>query len=230
MITDLEKEHSVLVSIDCTVFAYDEEQLKVLLIKRKDDPFKGQWALPGYLITPHVDITLSAKKKLETILGVKQPYVEQVYTFGTPERHPYGHVLTISYFSLYRFSDMQDVHLEEEYKWVSVHSIGDLAFDHNTIIEVCFTRLKQVIRTSPVAFELLPKQLKVLDMVELYNAIFNIDLDKRNFRRKLFQLDILVETGCMEQQVSHRPAKYYQFNEHKYQALLDRGGVFEMHF
>ena len=217
-------------SIDCVVFGFDGEDLKVLLIERNEEPYKDFWALPGDLLSPYEDLNSSVNKVLKDLTGLTGLYFEQVETFGEVDRHPLGRVITTSYYTLVKISDykLNPSSFAAEAKWFSIKNIKDLAFDHNKILRTCFNQLKKSVRIKPIGFELLPPHFTLTELQSLYEAILGIELDKRNFRKKILQMNFLIDTGNMQENVSHRPAKLFEFDEKKYNELKNSGFNFEL--
>ena len=217
-------------TVDCVVFGLDDSELKVLLIERALDPFKGKWALPGYFVYPNEDLDTAAKRVLEELTGLRNVYLEQVQTFGAANRHPFGRVITIAYFSLIKISDynLQPASIAQKAQWHSIAKVNDLAFDHIEILNACFQRLKWLVRTRPVGFELLPPQFTLTALQHLYEAILETDLDKRNFRKKILSMNLLIDLEQTQEGVAHRPARLYQFDRDKYDQFRAEGLNFEL--
>ena len=226
----LKKYFTLGFSIDCVVFGFDGIDLKVLLIERGENPYLGYWALPGDLMAPDVDLDDSLHKILKNLTGLSDLFFEQVETFGAVDRHPLGRVITTGYYTLVKISDYQlnPSSFAAEAKWFKVKNVKELAFDHNKILNSCFQRLQKSVRTAPIGFELLPPHFTLSELQTLYEAILGIELDIRNFRKKILQMKFLRETGNVQENVSHRPAKLYEFDEKKYEQLKSRGFNFEL--
>ena len=227
---ELKKYFTLGASIDCVVFGFDGGELKVLLIERSEEPFNGMWALPGNLLDPQEDLNSSVNKVLFELTGLSDLYFEQVETFGEVKRHPYGRVLTVSYYTLVKISDykLNPSSFAAEAKWFEISKVKKLAFDHNMILNSCFTRLQKSVRIKPIGFELLPPFFTLSELQALYESILGFELDKRNFRKKILQMNFLNDTGKLQQNVSHRPAKLYEFDEKKYNDLKNKGFNFEL--
>ncbi len=217
-------------SVDNVIFGFDEGDLKVLLIKRGESPFEGSWALPGDLVYPTEDLDTAAVRILEELTSLKNVYLEQVKTFGGVDRHPLGRVITIAYYSLVKISDykLRPSSFAAKASWHSVASIDQLAFDHSEILTACVERLKQSVRQRPVGFQLLPPKFTLTELQHLYEAILDTELDKRNFRKKILSMNLLVDLDQIQEGVAHRPAKLYKFDTLKYQEFLAKGYVFEV--
>ncbi len=217
-------------SVDNVIFGFDEGGLKVLLIKRGTVPYKGKWALPGDLVYPNEDLNTAAQRVLEELTGLKEVYLEQVRTFGSVDRHPLGRVITIAYYSLIKISDyvLTPASFAKKAKWHSITDVEDLAFDHNEILAACCERLKEVVRTRPVGFELLPPKFTLTELQHLYESILVTELDKRNFRKKILSMNLLIDLNETQEGVAHRPAKLFQFDEEKYRNFINEGFSFEL--
>ncbi len=217
-------------TVDNVIFGFDEGDLKVLLIKRGEEPFQGKWGLPGYFVYPNEDLDAAAKRVLEELTGLRNVFLEQVKTFGAVNRHPFGRVITVAYFSLIKISHytLQPSSIARKAKWHSVSEVEELAFDHNNILEACFNRLKWLVRSRPVGFELLPPKFTLTELQHLYEAILETKLDKRNFRKKILSMDLLVDLDETQEGVAHRPARLYQFDRSRYEQLLAEGFSFEL--
>lgn len=217
-------------TVDCVIFGLDESsRLKVLLIQRGHDPFKGTWALPGGFVDMEEPLVEAALRELKEETGVSDVFIEQLYTIGTPNRDPRGRVVTVVYFALINLaqhkigadSDAQDV------RWFPISALPSLAFDHADIMEMAVQRLRGKVRYQPIGFELLPQYFTLTQLQKLYERILGKELNKRNFRTKILKMNILKE-GAILRGVAHRPAQLYSFDEEKYQDYLKRGFNFEV--
>jgi 8-oxo-dGTP diphosphatase len=217
-------------SVDNVIFGFDGGDLKVLLIQRGAAPFKGKWALPGDLVYPNEDIDTAAERVLEQLTGLRGVYLEQVKAFGAVNRHPLGRVITIAYYSLIKISDyiVTPASFAQSARWHSIPEVGELAFDHNEILDTCLRRLKLKVRMAPVGFELLPPKFTLTELQQLYEAILVEKLDKRNFRKKILSMNLLLDLNEMQEGVAHRPAKLYQFDKDIYQQFVAEGFSFDL--
>jgi 8-oxo-dGTP diphosphatase len=217
-------------TVDNAIFGFDEGKLKVLLIRRNEEPYDNYWALPGYFVRQDEDLDAAAQRVLREMAGLDNVYLEQVHTFGAPGRHDFGRVITVAYYSLVKIADVSPKAsgVAQEVKWHPVQDLETLAFDHNEIVGVALKRLKRSIRTRPIGFELLPPAFTLTDLQHLYEAIWETDLEKRNFRKKILSMNLLKDLGRSQEGVAHRPAKLYSFDEDRYQALMDEGFNFEL--
>lgn len=217
-------------TVDNVIFGFDEGDLKILLIKRGEEPYENMWALPGYFVYPNEDLDAAAKRVLEELTGLKNVFLEQVKTFGKPDRHPFGRVITVAYFSLIKIShySIQAASIAQQAQWHSIAQIKNLAFDHKEILDACFQRLKLMVKNRPVGFELLPPKFTLTELQHLYEAILETKLDKRNFRKKILSMDLLIDLNEVQEGVAHRPARLYQFDRKKYNEFQAEGFTFEV--
>ena len=198
------------VTVDTVIFTVKDGELKVLLVKRGVEPFLGKWAIPGGFIKMNESLEDAAKRELLEETGVKDVYLEQLYTFGDVNRDPRGRVLTVSYMALInsdnvKLSASTDV---VDAKWFSVKSLPQLAFDHKEILDYAIKRLKWKFEYTCVGFSLLSDRFRISELQRLYEIVFDKEFDKRNFNKKIHSLNILKEVG-IDKQVSHRPPKLY---------------------
>jgi 8-oxo-dGTP diphosphatase len=215
---------------DCVIFGFDETDLKVLLIQRGIEPFKGRWALPGGFVQMDETTEEGAKRELFEETGLKDIFIEQLYTFSDVERDPRGRVVSVTYFALV---SLEDNHPEagddaKKAEWFSIHEIPSLAFDHEKILRVAFYRLKGKIRYQPIGFELLPEKFTFTDLQHLYEIILETSIDRRNFRKKMLKMNLLIELDEKQTGVAHKAATYYKFDKVKYQQLSLKGFNFEI--
>tara|TARA_Y100000589_G_scaffold186303_1_gene176422 strand:+ start:881 stop:1564 length:684 start_codon:yes stop_codon:yes gene_type:complete len=218
------------VSVDCVIFGYDDSGLKVLLIKRGVEPYLDYWALPGDLVQTKESIDGAVVRVLKDLTGLSNIYTEQVKTFGDVGRHPMGRVFTISHYSLLK-ADQHDLNPSSfavEAKWHNIKRLGELAFDHNKIFAACKEKLVKSVQTKPIGFELLPEEFTLSQLQNLYEIILEKEFDKRNFRKKINAMKLLLDTGKIQSSVSHRPAKLFKFNKDKYLKLKNSGFSFEI--
>lgn len=185
-------------SIDCLIFGFDEGELKILLIDRNEEPFKDLWALPGYLVGNDEAITHAAERILYELTGLRDIFMDQFYVFGEVDRHPQGRVVTVAYYALIRINGIKDLKPVTGYaksaEWFNINNLPEvLAFDHRSIFDKGFERIKQKISYEPIAFELLPEKFSLTQLQSLYEVILNKKLDKRNFRKKMLNYGILKE-------------------------------------
>lgn len=212
-------------TVDNVIFGFDEGSLKILLIRRSEEPYDNYWALPGYFVRPKEGLDEAAGRVLRETTGLENVYLEQLATFGTPGRHEFGRVITIAYYSLVKIADFtpRADGLSREVSWHNLSEVTDLAFDHAEIVAAAIARLKQSIHTHPVGFELLPPEFTLTELQHLYEAIWETQLEKRNFRKKIMAMQLLIELDRMQENVAHRPARLYRFDEQRYRELQREG-------
>ena len=217
-------------SIDCVIFGFDKGELKILLIKRNEAPFYNTWALPGNLVHPKEELESAAVRILKEITGLEYIFLEQVRTFGEVNRHPLGRVITTAYCALININkfNLTPGSLAERAEWVAVSEVKQLAFDHNNIFSACWNHLRHSIRTKPIGFELLPDKFTLSQLQDLYEAILQQTLDKRNLRKKILSMNILVDNKEQQKHVAHRPARLYEFDTTKYNEFLKEGFTFDL--
>lgn len=217
-------------TVDCVVFGLDEEDLKVLLIQRDLPPFEGHWALPGGFV--RVDETLedAALRELREETGLEEVYLEQLCTIGDINRDPRERVVTVAYYALVKLSDhrVQAATDARQAAWFAIDDLPHLAFDHDKILAMAHQRLRGKVRYQPIGFELLPAKFALRQLQHLYEVILDRPLDKRNFRKKILSMDILVELDEVETDVAHRAARLYRFDRRRYRRLTKQGFNFEI--
>jgi 8-oxo-dGTP diphosphatase len=207
---------NIAVSVDCVIFGYDEKELKVLLIRSDLEEFAGLYSLLGDLVRPDEDIETASYRILKERTGMDDVYLEQVGAFGSLDRHPSGRVITIAYYSLIDIKHHRMQLNNNELNWYPVNSIKKLAFDHKLILDSCLKRLQQQVMDHPIVFNLLPEKFSLRQLQELYEAILGIQLDRRNFRKKIAIKEWLQDLDEMENDVPHRPGKLYKLKtEHR---------------
>ena len=202
-------------SVDCTIIGYHQGELKVLLIKRGAEPFKGQWALPGDLMYPNEDLNEAAKRVLSHLTGLSDVFLHQVKVFGEVDRHPMGRVITVGYFSLLKIVDYNPKASAwaHQLDWHPLREVPELAFDHKPILEASLNALRKLIWEENLGFKLLPEKFTLGQIQKLYEAILEEKFDKANFRKKILGTDLLLPLQENETNVSHRPAKLYALNK-----------------
>lgn len=197
-ISSLDVDNRVFVSVDCVIFGYDEKELKVLLMDCDMEKYQDKLSLLGDLVNPQEDFDSAVHRVLEECTGHNDLYMEEVKCFSSVGRHPLGRVVSLAYYALVQredfvFDDPSDKHLQ----WVSISDVEDLAFDHNLILNVCLKRMKKRLRERPIGFRLLPEKFTLQQLQSLYEVVLDIQLDKRNFRRKIKSLAVLEDLNEM---------------------------------
>lgn len=218
------------VTVDGVVFGYDEADLKVLLIQREQEPFRLRWALPGGFVNIEESLDDAVRRELEEETGITRLYLEQLYTFGAPKRDPRERIISVAYYALVKLADhaVRAASDARNVAWFPVADLPKLAFDHEQILEIALRRLKGKIRYEPVGFELLPEKFPLSDLQRLYETLLEQPLDKRNFRKKILSMGLLADTDEIQQDVAHRAARLYRFDEAAYKRLKKAGFNFEL--
>jgi 8-oxo-dGTP diphosphatase len=204
------------VTVDCVIFGFEENKLKVLLIKSDLEVYKGQLSLLGDIVQENEELDEAAYRVLKQRTGMNDVYLDQVRTFGNPHRHPGGRVITIAYCSLLNINHHELKIHDNDLHWHSVNTLKEMAFDHKEIVDECHGWLQKRIQEHPLGFNLLPEKFSLRELQNLYEAILGVSLDRRNFRKKFASMDLLIDINEMEQDVPHRPGKLYKFNFEKY--------------
>jgi len=221
---------SIKLSVDAVVFGYEEGNISVLLIKRKYEPFKGEWAIPGGFVLNDESLEEAVERELHEETGIKINYLEQLYTFGKPSRDPRGRVVSVAYFGLVRPNAYKIVASTdaEQVQWFNINELPKLSFDHKEILKAAIERLQGKITYEPIGFELLDKKFPFSDLEKLYTTLLGRDIDRRNFRKKMVGLNVLDELDEKVSKGSGRPANLFQFNPKRYFQLKEEGIIFEI--
>jgi 8-oxo-dGTP diphosphatase len=219
-------------TVDCVIFGldFDEESFKVMLVERDLEPFAGRWAIPGGFVRGGESLEQAAMRELEEETGIRDVYLEQLYTFGAPDRDPRGWIVSVAYYALVS----PDKHIvaaatdARRAEWFPVSKLPSLAFDHDEILRMALERVRGKLTYAPIGFELLPRKFTIKQLQKLYEIVLDRKLDNRNFRKKIFSMDVLRELDEMQQGVPHRAARLYKFDERKYKQLVKQGTNFEL--
>ena len=211
------------VTTDCVIFGYDGKELKVLLIERGIEPFKGRWAFPGGFLNMDEDALAGARRELKEETGLEDAFIEQFHTFSEPGRDPRGRVITIAHYALVKIQEVEGGDDAAQARWFPIGEVPPLAFDHDRILRMAMSRLKEKIHFEPVGFELLPDVFTMPQLQNLYEAILEVHFDRRNFASKMLKLGILEDTGDRPAGASSRIPVSYRFNKEKYNELKAKG-------
>ena len=210
------------------IFGYDEQDLKVLLIDCSMPQYQDKLSLIGDLVNMDENLKDAAKRVMDEYTNLTEITLEQVFTFGKINRHPLGRVISTAYYTLVDMTNQKNLNLRKSHHWVNVKQLQGLAFDHDEILEKCIYKIRKSLREGPIGFNFLPEKFTLTKLQNLYEVILDIKLDKRNFRRKINKLDILIDTEMTQKEVSHRPAKLYRFDYESYNKRIMSGLNFEL--
>ncbi len=205
------------ITVDCVIFGFDNNELKVLLIRSDIEMYRGKWSLLGDFAHDDEELDGAAYRVLHERTGMDDVFLEQVKTFSKPNRHPGGRVLTVAYCSLLNIEHHDLEITDNELHWHSIKNLCGMAFDHKEILDVCYAWLRKRMLEHPLGLNLLPEKFSLRELQNLYEVILDIKLDRRNFRKKFFSMDFLIDTGEYEDDVPHRPGRLYRFDFNKYE-------------
>ena len=220
-----------LVAVDCIVFGYDisEKELKLLLIKRSFDPMKGSWSLAGGFVEENESLDEAASRILRTHTGLERIYLKQSYSYGETDRDPGDRVISTAYCALIAIRDInRELAEKSKAHWRSIAGLPDLIFDHSLMVKKALSDLQDQIKVKPVGFELLPEKFTLVQLQDLYEAIYQKKIDKRNFRKKILSMGILEKLDEKERETSKKGAYYYKFNKVRYEKLAQNGSYFNL--
>ncbi len=218
---DLYKEqHAYLLALDSIIFGFDGESLKILLVKRGVE--EQTWSLMGGWLQPRESLEEAAARILFELTNLTDVYLEQLYTFGDPDRDPISRTISVAYFALVNVADYASK-ISETYqaRWFSLYDLPALLFDHGQMVDLAIKRLRYKAAQHPIGFELLPEKFTIPQLKKLYDAIYNTEFDKRNFSRKILSTDLLIKLDEKQKGFSKKGAYYYQVDKAKYQQQTD---------
>ncbi|APZ45939.1 DNA mismatch repair protein MutT [Polaribacter reichenbachii] len=216
-------EYKVFLAVDCIIFGFDDEDLKVLLIRRDFEPEKGKWSLMGGFLKKEETLDDAASRVLFKLTGMHNIYMEQLYSFSEVDRDPVDRTISTSYYAIVNI-EKHNKELIQNYnaKWFSLSKVPDLIFDHNIILKKAVRRLRRRTSINPIGFELLPEKFTMRQLQKLYEAILDKKLDKRNFINKINSMDILVKLKEKDMSSSTKGSFLYQFDQQKYDAKQEK--------
>lgn len=216
------RQNRMLVAVDCIIFGFDGQSLKLLLIKRGFEPQKGRWSLMGGFVTPEEPVGVAANNILEQLTGLSDIYLEQLYAFGDVYRDPAERTISIVYFSLIDINKYEE-QISHEYsaEWFPLKKLPSLIFDHKEMIAMAKEKLRYKAAFHPVLFELLPEKFTLPQLQSLYEDVYDAIIDKRNFSRKILSTGLVVKQKDKEKNGSKKGAFYYKLDKRKYQAKFD---------
>jgi 8-oxo-dGTP diphosphatase len=211
------------VTVDLVIFTVNNDMLKIMLIKRAENPFAESWSLPGGFLKVGESLEEAALRVLKEKTGMENVYMEQLYTFGDPGRDPRARVITVAYFALIPWKNLiqPDSDKVTDLMWVSVDRLPKLAFDHKSIVEYAVLRLRAKASYSNIVYSLMPIKFRLSELQNIYEIIINAKLDKRNFRKRMLATGLLQETGKKDAAGAHRPAMLYKIKKMEI-AFLDQ--------
>ncbi len=229
MLNSYSKEDKVLLAVDCIIFGFDKEELKILLIKRDFEPEKGKWSLMGGFLKRSETLDDAANRILQTLTGINNIYMEQLYGFSKVDRDPAERTISVAYFALINIEDHNE-ELIEKYsaRWFNVKEAPELIFDHDAMVNHAIRRLRYRTSNKPIGFELLPEKFTMRQLQKLYEAILDESLDKRNFINKINNLDILVKLEEKDMSSSRKGSFLYEFDKEKYDRKVEDGFTFKI--
>lgn len=211
------------VTTDCVIFGFDGVRLKVLLVQRGIEPYKGHWAFPGGFLKIDESAEEGALRELQEETGLKDAYIRQFHTFSAPDRDPRERVITIAYYALVRIQDVRGGDDAADARWFALDEVPQLAFDHDLILRMAEQSLRQQIHFEPVGFELLPEKFTIRELQNLYEAILGVRFDRRNFYNKMVRLGLLEQTEETVNPSNRKEAFLFRFNADKYNELKQKG-------
>lgn len=222
-------EDTVLLAVDCIIFGFDQDNLKILLIKRDFEPKKGEWSLMGGFLQKHENLNGAAKRILTTLTGINNVYLEQLHTFSEIDRDPGARTISVAYYALINIEEhSKELILQHSAQWFNLSERPDLIFDHEEMVQQAIKRLRHQASAKPIGFELLPEKFTMLQLQKLYEAILDEKLDKRNFINKINSLDILVKQDEKDKNSSRKGSFLYRFDQEKYRKKKINGFSFKL--
>lgn len=211
------------VTTDCVIFGFDGMRLKVLLVQRGIEPFKGRWAFPGGFLKMDESAEEGALRELQEETGLRSAYVKQFYTFSAPQRDPRERVITIAHYALVKIQEVKGDDDAADARWFALDEVPQLAFDHDQILRKAEKALRQQILFEPIGFELLPEKFTIKELQNLYEAILDMHFDRRNFYNKMKRLGMLEQTDEVVNPSQKKEAFLFRFNAEKYAELKHKG-------
>ena len=215
------------VAVDCIIFGFDQGELKLLIHKRRFEPAMGQWSLFGGFVRNNESLDEAANRVLFELTGLDNIYMEEVQSYGAIGRDPAARVISVAYYALIPAKKYSEAIAKNHgATWVSLNQLPDLIMDHNMMVKKGLRRLKRRASTQPLGFELLPREFTMPQLQALYEAIYQCSLDKRNFRKKILSMDVLIKLDEKDMSTSRKGAYLYRFDQKKYRKLVEGGDIF----
>ncbi len=214
MTTYYKEFQKVLLSVDCIIFGFDQNKLKILIGRRNMDPGRGEWSLYGGFVRNDESLDAAAQRTLFELTGLRNIYMSQVGAFGNIDRDPGERVVSIAYYALINVKDYSErLRKQHGVEWVNIEDIPQMYSDHNAMVAKARKLIQQKIKTNPVGFELLPELFTLTQLQRLYEAVNGEPLDKRNFRKRIKDMDYIEKTELIDKKTSKRGASLYRFNK-----------------
>jgi len=214
----------ILVATDCIVFGFDEGILKLLVFRRRIDPFKGEWSLIGSFVNEEESVSDAARRVLLQFTGLENIFLEELRVYSDVDRDSGARCISIGQYALIRINDYDREQVElHGAKWFALKDIPNLVLDHDVMIADALERLRQKTTLRPIGFELLPEKFTIPQLQSLYEAIYQTNLDSRNFRKKLLSFDLLIKLNEKDKSTSKKGAFLYRFDYDKYKKLEETG-------
>ena len=211
------------VTTDCVIFGFDGSNLKVLLVQRGIEPYKGRWAFPGGFLRMDESAEEGALRELREETGLQGAYIKQFHTFSDPKRDPRERVITIAYYALVKLQEVIGGDDAAQARWFALNEVPSLAFDHDQILRRAEQELRKQIHFEPIGFELLPEKFTMKELQQLYEAILNVKFDRRNFYNKMLHLGILTQLDETVRNSPKKEAFLYRFNPEMYEEMKNKG-------
>jgi 8-oxo-dGTP diphosphatase len=213
------KQIKMLLAVDCIIFGFDGNDLKILLVKRGIEPEYGKWSLMGGFVQQNETLPKAAARVLNTLTGIEDVYLEELHSFSEPGRDPVERTISVAYFALLDINEYEiQITHEHHAEWFHVQKIPKLIFDHSKMVERAKARLQYKAAFHPILFELLPAKFTLPQLQNLYQAVYDIAIDKGNFSRKLLSTGLLIKQNEKDKGQSKKGAFYYKLNKKKYNA------------
>lgn len=220
--------HRVLLAVDCIIFGFNQSELELLVTQRAFEPEKGKWSLIGGFVREDESLDDAAQRVLYQLTGLKNIFMEEVRVFSDVERDPVERTISVAYYALIKEDSRISLSREYGARWFPLKQMPDLIFDHNDMVVAAHEKLKDMARHQPIGFELLPRKFSIPQLRKLYEAIYDQELDKRNFSRKILAMNMLRKLEEKDKTNSKKGAFLYQFDKREYRKLIRRGLNFEI--
>ncbi|MDO6470364.1 NUDIX domain-containing protein [Maribacter sp. 1_MG-2023] len=229
VLNNYRKEDKVLLAVDCIIFGFYQEELKILLVQRDFEPAKGEWSLIGGFLKKEEDLDAAATRILNHLTGLNNIYMDQVHSYSKLDRDPEERTISVSYFALIDIAHhCKDLLKQNPIKWFDLKDCPELIFDHNGMVKDALKLLQNKISNKPIGFELLPEKFTMRQLQKMYEAILDTELDKRNFINKFNSFDLLKKTNEKDMSSSKKGAFLFEVDEDKYQKKIEEGCSFKI--